>query len=253
VAVAGGKADLPSADIAEAMIGDGHAMRVASEILNDGLRALEGALGVDDPGVRSEVSAQLCEARLGTQRGRMLIEAQGLSKRGRLAGFQQLAPEDLPQGLDREEKLRVGWYPARPLLGERPAGHERVEMEVGLEPLIPGMEDHGGAELAAQVLPTTLETRGPGGTKEPAQQEPFVTQKQGIEGVGEGQHRVKVGGRQECCPPGCYPVGFRDGLTRGTVPVATRVVGVAFEAALRTLLGVPPSCAVRQAMIASIT
>jgi hypothetical protein len=96
-------------------------------------------------------------------------------------------------------------------------------MEVGLAPLIPGMEDHSGAELAAQVLPTKLEQRGTGGTKEQAQQEPFVTKNQGIEGVGEGKHRVKVGGRQEFCPPGCYPIGFREGLTLGTVPVAARV------------------------------
>jgi hypothetical protein len=51
----------------------------------------------------------------------------------------------------------VGWHPARPVLGERPTGHERVEMEVGLQHLIPGMEDHDGAELAAQVLTAKLE------------------------------------------------------------------------------------------------
>ena len=240
LAVAVGKADLPIADIDETVIGDGHAMRVAPEIFNDVLRTLERALGVDDPVLRVEVIEQLGEARLGTQEGRMLIEAQGLSKRGLLAGFQKLAPEDLPQGLDREEKLRVGWYPARPILGERSAGHERVEMEVGLEPLIPGMEDHGSAELATQVLPTKLEKCGTGGTKEQAKQEPFIAQHQRIEGVWEGKHRVKVGGWQEFRPSGCHPVSLRDGLTLGTVPVATRVVRVAFEAALRTLLGVAP-------------
>jgi hypothetical protein len=240
VAVAGGKADLPIADIDEAMIGDGHAMRGASEILNDVLRALEGALGVDDPVVRIEGIEPLGEARLGMQRGRRLIEAQGLRKRGLLAGFQTRAPEDLPPGLDRAEQLRVGWSPARLILGERPAGHERVEMDVGLEPLIPGMEDQGGAELAAHVLPTTLAQRGTGGTTEQAKQEPFVTKNQGIESVGEGKHRVQGGGRQEFRPPGYHPVSLRDGLTRGTVPVTTRGVRIAFEAALWTLLGVAP-------------
>ena len=116
---------------------------------NDVLRTLERALGVDAPVLRVEVIEQLGEARLGTQEGRMRIEAQGLSERGLLAGFQKLALEDLPQGLDREETLRVGWRPARPILGERPAGHERVEMDVGLEPWIPGMQNHGGTALAA--------------------------------------------------------------------------------------------------------
>jgi Phage integrase family len=111
---------------------------------------------------------------------------------------------------------------------------------VGLPHLIPGLEDHAGAELAAQVLPATLEERVTGGAQEQAEQEPFVAKKQRIEGVWEGQHRVKVGRRQEFHTPGRDPVGFGDSVTLGTVTVATRVVGIAFEAALRTLLRVAP-------------
>ena len=119
----------------------------------------------------------------------MLVKAQGLVESRLLEGPQQLAPEDLAQGLDREEKLRVGRHPARPVIGERTTGHQSVEMEVGLQHLIPGMEDHDGAELAAQVLTAKLEESFTGGAKEQAEQETFVAKDQRIE-VREG--RVKT-------------------------------------------------------------
>src|SRR4029453_15600361 len=112
----------------------------------------------------------------------MLVQVQGLGERGLLEGLQELSPEDLAQGLDREEKLRVGRFPARPVVAERSPGHERVEVEVGLQHLIPGMEDHDGAELAAQVLTAKLEERVTGGAKEQAEQEPFVAKDQRIQG-----------------------------------------------------------------------
>jgi hypothetical protein len=67
-----------------------------------------------------------------------------------------------------------------------------------------------------------------------------VAQHQRIEGMREGQHGVQGGRRQEFRTPGRSPVGLGDRLTRGTVPVTARVVGIACAAALRTLRGVPP-------------
>jgi hypothetical protein len=78
------------------------------------------------------------------------------------------------------------------------------------------------------------------GAKEQAEQEPFVAQDEGIERVRQGENGVKVGGWQKFRPPGRYPVGFGDRLTLGTVTVTARVVGIAFEAALRALLRVAP-------------
>jgi hypothetical protein len=235
-----GEADLPIAGVDDAVIGDGYTMRVTPEILDNVLRTFEGPLGVDDPVLRVEVIEQLGEARFGTQVGCLLVEAQRLGACGLLEGLQKLAPEDLAQGFDWEEKLRMGRHPVRPVLGERPTGDKCVEMEVRLQQLIPGMEDHDGTELTAQVLPAKLEERGTGGAKEQAKQEPFIAQDQRIEGMREGQDRVKVGRRQEFRTPGRYPVGFGDRLTLRAVTVTARVVGIALEAALRTLLRVAP-------------
>jgi hypothetical protein len=200
LSIAVGKADLPITAIDDAVLGNGDTMRVAPEILKNVFRAFQGPLGVDNPVLRVEAIEQLGEARFGTQVGCRLVPAQRLGARGLLAGLQQLAPEDLAQGFDWEEKLRVGWPPACLILGERPTGDECVEMEVGLQQLIPGMEDHDGTELAAHVLPAKLEERVTGGAKEQAQPEPFIAKDQGIEGVREGENGVQVGGgRSSAC------------------------------------------------------
>ena len=85
--IAVGKADQPIADIDDAVIGDGYAMCVAPEILDDVLRSFEGALGVDDPGLRIEMIEQPCEAHLGAQVGRILVQGQGVGKCGLLEGL----------------------------------------------------------------------------------------------------------------------------------------------------------------------
>jgi hypothetical protein len=108
LALTTGKAALPIADVDDAVIGDGYTMHVAPEILDDVLRAFAGPLGVDAPVRRREVIEQFGDARLGMQVGWMLVQAQSLGKCGLLAGLQKLAPEDLPQSLNREEKLRGG-------------------------------------------------------------------------------------------------------------------------------------------------
>ena len=105
-----------------------------------------------------------------------------------------------------------------------------------LQHLIPGVQDHDGAHLATEVLTAKLEqglTRSP---KQQTQQETFIPQDQGVELVWQGQHGVKVGSRQEFRPPSFDPPGLGHGLTLGTVAIATRVVRVAFEAALGALL-----------------
>ena len=59
LAVAGGKAALPIADIDATVLGEGHARRVAPERVKDVRRSCAGTLGVDDPGVILEMIDQL--------------------------------------------------------------------------------------------------------------------------------------------------------------------------------------------------
>ena len=45
----------------------------------------------------------------------------------------------------------MGGHPAGAVLGQRASGHQAVEVEVGIERLVPGVQHHRRAELAAQV------------------------------------------------------------------------------------------------------
>lgn len=100
------------------------------------------------------------------------------------------------------------------------------------------MQDHDSTELAAQVVAAKLKEGVTGGLKQQTQQKAFVAKDQRVEFVRQGHHRVEVGCGQKISLPCFDPVGLGYGLALGTVTVATRVVGVAFETALWTLLGV---------------
>ena len=89
----------------------------------------------------------------------------------------------------------MGGHPTRAVLGQGPSGHQAVEVDVGLEGLIPGMQEHGRTELAAQVLLATLEERLTDGAAQQGEQETFGVQDEGIEGVRHGKHGGDIGGR----------------------------------------------------------
>ena len=52
---------------------------------------------------------------------------------------------------------------------------------MGLQELIPGMEDHDGAELATQAALAKVEQGLTGTLKEQAEQEPFIGQHQWVQ------------------------------------------------------------------------
>jgi len=107
-------------------------------------------------------------------------------------------------------------------------------VEVGLACLVPGMQDHGRAELAPQGLLAQLEERLADGAEPPREQETFVGQAAGMEGVRHGQPGVEGG----CRPPRgalrCDPLGRSPWLPCGTVAIAACALHIARKAARRT-------------------
>src|SRR5215467_1585285 len=115
---------------------------------------------------------------------------------------------------------------------------QTVHVEVGVEELVPGMEDHDATQLAAEVVPTELEQRLTGGCKQEAEKALFIAQDERVEGVRQGKDGVKVRDWEQVGLAIGHPLGFGEALALGTVPIAARVVGIALEAALRALLDV---------------
>jgi hypothetical protein len=82
------------------------------------------------------------------------------------------------------------------------------------------MEDHDATELTSKVVLTELEQRLTGGRKQEAQEQPFITQDERIEGVWQRKHGVKVRDREEVGLAVCHPLRCGEALTLGTVPIA---------------------------------
>jgi hypothetical protein len=81
------------------------------------------------------------------------------------------------------------------------------------------MQDHGCAKLAAQVLLTKLEERLADGAEQQREQETFVGQDEGIEGVGHGTHRMEVGCGEQLRALSFDPLGRGPRLTFRTMAI----------------------------------
>ena len=69
-------------------------------------------------------------------------------------------------------KRKRGWVGIQrvPFSANAPAGTRAVEMEVGIERLVPGVQHHRRAELATQVLLATLAERLAGSAEQQGQE-----------------------------------------------------------------------------------
>src|SRR2546426_2316248 len=101
------------------------------------------------------------------------------------------------------------------------------------------MEDHGTAELPAEVLLTELEQGLAGSVAQQSQQGLLVPQDEGVEGGWEGEDRVKGRDREQCRLAVLQSLAGGEGLTRGAVAMMEGVLGVALARTLRTSCGVP--------------
>src|SRR5882672_5647398 len=133
----------------------------------------------------------------------------------------------------------MGGHPAGAVLGQRSSGHQTVEVEVSIERLVPGVQNHRSTELAVQVLLAKLEEGLAGGAEEQGQQGPFVPQDERIEGMRHGKHRVEVGRGEQLSALRFHPLGRGPRLAFGTVAIPARAIRIALKAALGTPLRMP--------------
>ena len=212
-------------------------MGVTAQISEHFGRAGKGGLAVDDPGLVPQLRKQGVET-LGPGQRRYARDACG---QGELAvvievsqAVEEFAAKDLAQSLDREEVTRMGLDPALAIERQTAAGDETVDVEMGAELLISGMQHHGNARQSIEVVTAKLQESFRGGLEEQLQKRTLVlllTEDEWVEFVRQGEDIVEIGYGQEFGLTFFEPLGCRQGLTLGAVAVAAGVVGVAFEAA----------------------
>src|SRR5574341_2296087 len=126
----------------QALVADGDAMGVATEVAQDLLRSRHGRLAVDDPLLGGRLLQQ-APAQGWTRYGRV---------RGELAfeGLEQLAAEDAREGPHRHQEARASTDPALLQRIQAAAGDDAVEVGMEAQRLGPGVQHGDGARYGSQ-------------------------------------------------------------------------------------------------------
>lgn len=144
---------VPEADHAilegkEATVGDRDAVGVTGQILQDMLRIRDGVPNTDDPFVFVELTFKLVVG---------LLKVQVSTLSGSSEVVDELATEDEGEGFLVKEIVILARDPAFALCAQGAPRYQAVQMEVGFELLIPGMQDSDKTQGPAQFPPPKLD------------------------------------------------------------------------------------------------
>ena len=103
------------------MVGDGDAMGIAADIVQDVCRACKGRLGVDHPLFGIELRTKLREVLGGAQGWGALSEGQGVGGACLGQRLTELPAKDRAQGPHRKKEAGIGLDPALPVEESAPA------------------------------------------------------------------------------------------------------------------------------------
>ena len=149
--VAPAEGDLAVGQRDQAMVGDGDAVSVATEILQHVLGSAEGWFGVEDPVFAEQGTQPGCEELGMGERRELSGEMQLAVLESGLESGDKLAAEQPPQYGDGQEEAGMRSNPAGVNAGESAGGNDTVDMGMKLEFLIPGMEHTEEADLGSEM------------------------------------------------------------------------------------------------------
>jgi len=225
----------------EAMVGDGDAVRVAAQVMENMLRTSERFFAVDDPVLAEELPEEARERlRLGEE-PKVAVEAELAIGEGALESCDELASEDAAEHLDRKKEGITWADPARVIEGEPAGGNHAMNMRMMLQFLIPSMEHAEEADVGAEMfgIASDCEERCRAGAEQQIVDDLLVAQGQGRQQVREREDDVNIGRGQQFFTARLDPTVAGVGLTLRTVPVAARVVRDGAIPAAGTLIQMP--------------
>src|SRR6516162_1471317 len=209
------------------MVGDGDAVGIAAEILQDVLGSAEGWFGVDDP-VFAEERTQPGREELGMgERCEFSGQVQLTALEGRLQAGDELATKHASQYSNGKEEAWVGSNPAAVIKRESAGGDDTVDMGMKLEFLVPGMEHTEEADVGSQMGGITRDFQqgfGAGPEQQTVDEFP-VLKGQRSQLRRQSENDMDVGRGQQFTATRLDPAFTRTGLTLGAVPITAAVVG----------------------------
>ena len=117
----------------EAMVGDGNAMRIAAQVIEDMLRTPERPFAVNDPVLAEELPQEAGERLLLCEEPKVAVEADLALGESALQSCDELASEDAAEHLDRK-KEEIAWVdPACVVEGEPAGGNDAMDVRMMLQ------------------------------------------------------------------------------------------------------------------------
>src|SRR5690348_3012014 len=235
------KADFAIVHRHQAVVGDGDAMGIAPNIIQNLLRPGERPLGKDHPvggmGWRP-IAPERCRL---LQVAVSREEVQFTGAEGLLQMVQEQAAEHLRQHPDRQEEVWPRGNPARAVWRDAAARNQAVQMRVVHEILAPGVQHGDEADRRAQMLgigprsgpmPCKAVSRLGGDPAQRLRRRPeqdgvdhgLVLERDDRDHVRHGEHDMEVGQVEPFRLPRLEPLGPDEILTLRTISIATRVV-----------------------------
>ncbi|MDI6791136.1 MAG: hypothetical protein QME44_10700 [Thermodesulfobacteriota bacterium] len=156
--VSGPEDDLSLRQTHQPMVGDGHPVGVAAEVMVGVLGAAERPFGVDDPLFSSEFPGEALTLHRVFKTGNLAL--QSALTEGLLQALQKLASDDLRERPDREQEAVAGRDPSFAIRTEPPARYHQVQ--VGMEVEISCSGWRSGAHRAGRptvLIPECLENQ----------------------------------------------------------------------------------------------
>jgi hypothetical protein len=226
----------------ETFMADSDAMGIAPEVRHYLLGACKGWLGINDPLLLPE-GVQPLDKRGGLRQRRCPRGKVELALgEGGMEAIEILPAKDPREGTHGEQELPMPRRKPPVLLGGQGATRdETMHVEMLVQVLPPGMEDHRGPQASAQPAWVTPEgvQRVPRALEEERVEDTGISLGQRIQGVGECKHTVEIRDGQEIGQARLDPPGLGQRLALGAMPIATRMVPGLIRAAVVALQQVP--------------
>ena len=146
------KGDLVLLEGDEAVIGDGDAMRVAAQVMEDMLGSTEGRLAVDDPIVVEQLPEKGGESLGWSKKLQATVEGELFPGKGALESGDELAPEDTTEHLNGKKEAMARVNPTSVVEAEPARRNDAVDMRMMFQLLVPGMEHAEEADVGTEML-----------------------------------------------------------------------------------------------------
>lgn len=138
--------------IEQAAIGDGHPVRIASQVLEDMLGIAEGRLGIDHPVQSLELSEESIEGSRLLPSSECAAKPEFVSAIGAAEQHQELAPKHLGENFAWQEESRMaGADPTGVIRRDAASGNQAVQMRMRTHLLIPSVQHRQEADLGSHA------------------------------------------------------------------------------------------------------